>query len=547
MNHRTVEQIQKEAQKFYKPSDSSIIEYVGAMTRDIENRIFFGKQKNISSEELLDGTIGGIFADLKRRGLVKNEDIRKVNQVVNARIHYNFSNPFVSTLRNVGYMATIANPLSAITQIGDLGFSAWKNGMYALPGTGVDPGVTRSDVHLDRASAEFEKAGHFQDVMNKAYKWSGFDKMDAIGKNNLIAGWMRKIGAQSLAKFESEIVESGVANFIDDVAKVHNDIKNGRKTDDVRFLAFQHLSNFQPISMSEMPMAYLRNPNGRILYMLKSFTIKQIDIVRRETIQKIDRGDVAGGLFSLTTLAAAFTFAGATADEIKDFILGREMKFRENVMNNFMKFMVLGRYHSENLRDPKNGVIKKLVYDMGMSFPTLDLIDRGYNTGADVLQGVQRGDQSIAETLGKGNLVEMIPVVGKLYYWREGAGVEKSVNKTYDLMREESLENSRQMSAERDKLVKIPEDQRTETEKDRLRHISNLEGTHISGLRSKYGKIMKEAIAAKDYNLAEVAHKQILQLQSSPSQALEEARIFRKERSRSSGRSPSGRLPSGRR
>ena len=53
---------------------------------------------------------------------------------------------------------------------------------------------------------------------------------------------------------------------------------DGKITDNTKLVLFNKLLDFQPVAKSEMPQVYLENPNGRIFYMLKSFTLKQFDI-----------------------------------------------------------------------------------------------------------------------------------------------------------------------------------------------------------------------------------------------------------------------------
>jgi hypothetical protein len=47
-------------------------------------------------------------------------------------------------------------------------------------------------------------------------------------------------------------------------------------TDDVKMYLFMKLSQVQPLTQSEMPVGYLKNPNLRIFYMLKTFSIRQV-------------------------------------------------------------------------------------------------------------------------------------------------------------------------------------------------------------------------------------------------------------------------------
>ena len=50
------------------------------------------------------------------------------------------------------------------------------------------------------------------------------------------------------------------------------------------FYSVCKLADYQPIWISEMPEMYAKAGNGRIFYMLKSFTLKMFDIFRLSVI-----------------------------------------------------------------------------------------------------------------------------------------------------------------------------------------------------------------------------------------------------------------------
>ena len=58
--------------------------------------------------------------------------------------------------------------------------------------------------------------------------------------------------------------------------EVIQQLKDGKSTEDVDFLMFSTLLDYQPVTLSNMPVKYLEMPNGRVLYTLKTFTIKQL-------------------------------------------------------------------------------------------------------------------------------------------------------------------------------------------------------------------------------------------------------------------------------
>ena len=77
------------------------------------------------------------------------------------------------------------------------------------------------------------------------------------------------------------------------------------------------------------PVRYLNNPNGRILYMLKSFMLKQYDIVRREVVQEWNKADTlaqkAEAAKKGATLFGYLAVGNAGTGMIKDMALRREV------------------------------------------------------------------------------------------------------------------------------------------------------------------------------------------------------------------------------
>ena len=74
-----------------------------------------------------------------------------------------------------------------------------------------------------------------------------------------------------------------------------------------------------------MPKAYLNNPNGRLFYMLKSFTLKQIDVVRRNVVQQWKKGNKAEAIKNATALAAYLSTLNLGTKVVKDLLKGRDI------------------------------------------------------------------------------------------------------------------------------------------------------------------------------------------------------------------------------
>jgi hypothetical protein len=202
-----------------------------------------------------------------------------------------------------------------------------------------------------------------------------------------------------------------------------DDLATGNLTEDVKFMAFNRLLDFQPLTKSEMPEVYLNHPNGRLFYMLKSFTLKQYDIARREGFDLIASGDnkkVKQGVKNLLSLSALFMAANATADEIKDLMLGRDTPPSDRVIDNIWRLLGASKYDVYKARQDGIGttVMRKILFPASIwdraskDFETI-VTDKRYERGP--LEGERYKFES----------TQTIPVGGKLYYWWFGRGDQK--------------------------------------------------------------------------------------------------------------------------
>jgi hypothetical protein len=201
--------------------------------------------------------------------------------------------------------------------------------------------------------------------------------------------------------------------FEGETAQVVADLKAGKITENVKLYLFNTLADFQPIALSEMPAKYLTGGNGRIFYQLKTFTLKQFDVFRREAFQKIaTEGQRTEGMKNLVTLAGALVAANAGADVIKDLILGRPLDLADKVVDNMMRLAGVSKFATWKAREEGPGTAAVL-----MAAPPVKFINSVYK---DIMTA---GDEKGLES------VQSIPLVGKLYYWWFGKGAGKSQTK----------------------------------------------------------------------------------------------------------------------
>ena len=148
---------------------------------------------------------------------------------------------------------------------------------------------------LDEVSKEMAEGGARKTsiLLNKMMGASQFKRLDRLGKETFINAAFKN------AKPQLVKTEKGLAKFKKKIGNTYGketdaliaDLDAGIMSDKVKFYLFNQLSDVQPVTLSEFPQAYLDNPNHRILYMLKSFTLKQLDLVRREVIKEFAKGN----------------------------------------------------------------------------------------------------------------------------------------------------------------------------------------------------------------------------------------------------------------
>ena len=102
--------------------------------------------------------------------------------------------------------------------------------------------------------------------------------------------------------------------------------KGDLSNEHVKLMLWHELADIQPISLTEMPQKYLQLENGRLFYSLKSFALKQMDIMRREVYNEWQRGNQYEASKNLMSYAAITGGATAMTNEMRNaiFTLGAD-------------------------------------------------------------------------------------------------------------------------------------------------------------------------------------------------------------------------------
>ena len=421
-NERIV--VDENINKFYQDSPSTLLNYIDSMNELITVSELFGKGKKKTD------SIGKYVAQLVNEGKITPAQQEEVLELFRARFGHKGSGKWTARIKNIGYGMTMGSPTSAITQIGDLAWSLYKGGMMHT-GTefikavqaefGKDTGqITPEDLGTERIAQELETTTGTATVLNGIFKATGLSAMDRIGKTTLANASIKKYQDRAKAndpKLEAELREV----YGDEATQLIKDLKSGKRTENVEMLAFNTLLDFQPVALSEMPVHYLNSPNGRILYQLKTFTIKQYDVFRNQAFDKIRKGEVKEGLQNLAHLALTFGLANAGADAIKDLLMGRKIHLDDYVATGLWRLMGVSRYHVWKTKDRGIGTGLLNVFTPAQ-FGIADQLQ------LDILElaGITRKEgETAGDVLKDMRSWTFVPVVGKTGYWWWGGGNKK--------------------------------------------------------------------------------------------------------------------------
>jgi hypothetical protein len=338
---RVFEEVTKEMEPFYASPATSLHAYLKKATDDLEISRFFGGDKVMKTDGNfsfvdLDASIGNLVDRKIKEGTLSYKDAPQLASMLQSRFGAGERRPLgaIQDVKNVAYAGLLGNPISAIGQLSDIGTSAYVYGMKPTLRAVVGQLTGGKKVRMEdfglvnHISEEFVDARKSARFLQKTFKYTGFELADRAGKEiNLNAALDAYTKRAQTIKGQQAIADKYAASFGDELPALISDLKNGIPSERVKLLLFSELSDIQPISKSEMPQGYLDHPNGRIVYMLKSFMLKQLDIVRRDSYNEIKKGNVAKGVKNLATYGLLLGGAGVATSKVQDFLLGKPIDF----------------------------------------------------------------------------------------------------------------------------------------------------------------------------------------------------------------------------
>lgn len=433
LKEREIEYLNNELNEFYFDSNTALHKYIVQMNEAIEIKRFFGKGMGPEDPNIqVDNNVVGEYVDdLVSKGAIKSTQQDELINLLRIRFAQGPMDPRLAKMRSRSYLFTMGQLSSAVTQIGDLAWSIYSGSLTetgkALGRSAVGKSkITRKDIGIEKIAQEFTEVDSASKILDTVFTLTGLKYIDALGKESLINSTLSEYQKQAKkGKFSSSLQDRLNEAFDKkELPKVIEDLKSGNITDDIKYLAHYTLSDFQPVSLTEMPEFYLKAPNGRIMYMLKSYTLKQFDVIRNEAFKKMNEGktakEKAEGVKRLIYLTSVLMLTGMSADKIKNYMYSREQDFDELVGDNLLKLFGLQKYLIWVQRRYRNlgwTAVKALIPPVGVFNPVFEAFVRDLYK---VEKSINKNER--LEIPGDLESVKNIPIFGRFYYNYFGNG-----------------------------------------------------------------------------------------------------------------------------
>jgi hypothetical protein len=353
---RRIDVITPEIKKHYLDPYTSALRRVEKHVYAMSRRKFFGQHmKNADLDATGEDSITSFLMNLIERGEIYSKDMHSLQGAIEAFMGYKPSPKWLQGAKNIFYASKIGQFSSGLTQIGDIGIAGFVNGLHnSIQGifrAGGKKGVSpMRGFGLQHYAEEFASTGKTAKMLDISIKGSLFKHWDLLGKTVHVNGAMVKNERLvNSARGIREFRRKWAPFFGAETEDLISDLQNKKMSDNVRLLLWNELSDVQPVSLLEMPEAYLRSPKGRVFYALKTFGLRQLDLIRREAIHEIKEGNVFRGTKNLARYTFFVTAANSTAEQMKNFISGRPFDFTDWQFSHMLKTLMVSEYLVDQL------------------------------------------------------------------------------------------------------------------------------------------------------------------------------------------------------
>lgn len=466
MRGRTIDSIQPEWAKFYELPEVEIDNYITRLVTEMQNKRFFGKSNDTDTGEFL-GDSTSIGASINKEIEAGRLTSDKAGEIVgNLRALFNSHmngdralGAIASTFHKIQIYTNLGDISNAIPQWGDF-FNAW---LAADLGSAVK-GYGRRKFFKDLSEINIREGN--ADIQGQSRKWKNADSVLAKALNltpniyrkavDVFTGWTSKVNQVGLGNSLLESAAKAVNNpdsrafkaldkrygamFPEEWPDIVKSLKSedfqkrGKLDDNTTFFAMQELANQQPLGPEGKALGFNKSgPLGRLGFTLRTFPIKQLDLIRQNGYEKLKSPDAKTKLEGIQYLAmyAAIVAMGQqlVSGYARDKLLGRKSQTSDYALQGFLQTFLVPRYFLMRQKDIGLGSAMAETALPGLGFVN-DVWRDGY-LAAKALSGHKSGGvksvRDLKDFYQQSRLLRYAPVVGReLNAWTgRGAATER--------------------------------------------------------------------------------------------------------------------------
>lgn len=355
---RTVHEVPEDLAKHYDSGQNSLMSYIHRENETNAIREFTGAMVGKRNEEIgkdLSSTIGDAVAALRDKGMMTTKDgMDYTDEMVSLLQGILFKgrvppNEAVRAAKQWVHVSSIGfNPGSTIAQIADAVVAMRHMGPY-----NYIKGLLKSDLQEDVYEAGLRNLAHdlrtapkasLENLEKKGLIWTGFDWADKkFGSAASRASWF-KFKKMSDKKFDKLYKADYTPQ---ELTQIKRELSGEVPVTDLsRSHVFADVAEIRPVSREDMPLAWQEHPNGRALYALLSWSLKQANFAKKQILGQLNGGGVKGklaGIAGLTLMSAGMSMSGVPRTVFHQWLKGEEFDPTSDMGKNAFAYGVFAK------------------------------------------------------------------------------------------------------------------------------------------------------------------------------------------------------------
>ena len=443
---RMIELIKESDIQFYKQPQEALSQYFNSMLTWIEATKFAGRIKPITSS--IDGVVRIDMSQDRRSALGKVlTELANDPDVDQEMLYQTFPDlfrgfmasnvrelPILSWLRQFSYGSLLIEFTSTLSQLYDMPFSAYDNGLLTTTLAGLEAitgkAYANSKDLLDKNKIiDAYQSGNdfFGDIINFGLNISGFRAMDQLMKTTTMNAVYKRLtrvsqyynldGTLNLNKLEkapkrvqrevrrtatqlikympeSQVMPSRLPEFIQ-ALRTEEGKRNETQHDLIKGMLVTVLAETQPLNALRQPILPTENANFRGVYTMKSFMVTQLDAARTRMLDDVFSTESTQeqrlrGMRELIKLMTFFVMLGVPVDLIKDLLVGRMGYMSDYVFNSMVRVFGINKFMFYSVR---NEGIGQAAMDFVTPVPLARVVDTS-NQMSQIMQGTKTSMES---------------------------------------------------------------------------------------------------------------------------------------------------------